>query len=195
MKIGLAGYSRTGKDEVAKRLIEKHGYARVAIGDFIKQQLRPLVLEHLGIDALTVTGEDKERIRKLLELWGDLNFTNLLGLMRAELRDNIVNSRICRTEEAELWRSEGGIVIEIRRPYNIGKTLWERHRMNELRKDGLVDFTIINDSTVEDLHQTIDWLMAGGRKWRGEIRVKAACSAFKEYDAPPPQAPLPPTAP
>ena len=38
MKIGLTGYSRVGKDIIANRLVEKHGFTRVAIGDYIKAQ-------------------------------------------------------------------------------------------------------------------------------------------------------------
>lgn len=60
MIIGLSGYARSGKDEVAKILVEKYGYKRMAFADPIREfvlKVNPIL-------------EDGHRIRELVEEFG-----------------------------------------------------------------------------------------------------------------------------
>ena len=52
MIIGLSGYAQSGKDEVAKVLVEDYGYKRVAFADKIKA---PLLMTHGEADDNTGT--------------------------------------------------------------------------------------------------------------------------------------------
>ena len=66
MIICLIGNAGSGKDEVGRILCEEHGFTRVAPGDYIKDDLSELG-EWAGFNPHTDHGEEKERIRPLLE--------------------------------------------------------------------------------------------------------------------------------
>lgn len=69
--LGLHGTAGAGKDTLFTRLHELHGqYARTAFADVLKLDLRPFILQHFGIDALTCKGAEKELIRPLLISYG-----------------------------------------------------------------------------------------------------------------------------
>jgi hypothetical protein len=160
MKIGLTGYSRVGKDVIADRLCSRHEFIRVAIGDYIKEDLAALLIEHLGIDPRETTGPEKERIRPLLECWGDVNFTKLLDTMRQDIADpfnrDLVNSRICRVEESRMWVESGGVMVWVHRQGVQAATTWEVDRMDDLIENDIPMLRLVNDSTVEALHAAVD---------------------------------------
>ena len=164
--IALTGYSRTGKSTVANVLKNNWGYVELSMGSIIKQQLDDLTLQHLGFSAFTETDSEKQQIRHLLEHWGDVNYTNILDEFFNEVRHHafqnntsVVNSRLCRLQEARSWRDMGGIVVEITRPHWNAATPWEEEVMLKLRTAGLVDFEIANDGTESNLERDIDLMM------------------------------------
>ena len=57
MIIGLSGYARSGKDEVAKILVQEYGYERVAFADPIRRmlyELNPVIVESNLLDSVTL---------------------------------------------------------------------------------------------------------------------------------------------
>jgi hypothetical protein len=77
MIIGLSGYARSGKDEVAKILVEEHGFTRFAFADKIRQLLLAIDPTVGTIKLSTVVAEygwdiakSKPEIRELLQHTG-----------------------------------------------------------------------------------------------------------------------------
>ena len=55
MIIGLSGYAQSGKDTVAKTLVEQYGFTRVAFADKIRQlaqEVNPLVGDSIHLNEL-----------------------------------------------------------------------------------------------------------------------------------------------
>lgn len=65
MLVGLCGYSKVGKDALAKEL---QNYERFAFADVLKKEVTKM-LEKIGIEA-DLWGEDKEFWRDFLVFWG-----------------------------------------------------------------------------------------------------------------------------
>lgn len=161
--IALTGYARAGKDEAAKALIDI-GWERRCFGDIIKKQIDALVRQHLGFSAFTENDEQKRVIRGTLEQWGESNYANITKEFFDTLPFKTVNTRLCREAEAREWRRRGGIIVEIQRvtagvPHG-PSTDWERAVVDSLRTSGLIDITIVNDASPDDLRATMQTLFA-----------------------------------
>jgi hypothetical protein len=152
--IAFAGVARAGKDEAAQALIAA-GYERCCFGDIIKEQLDVLCCQHLGVSAFTEDDEQKQRIRPVLEAWGDVNADGIADEFFANLPSLAVNTRLVRVREAKEWRNRGGLVVEIKRIGYGPASNWERDCLNELRQAGCIDATITNDGTIADLHAKV----------------------------------------
>lgn len=75
MIIGISGPARCGKDTFANSLVQyfankKIKAVRMALADELKREVRPFLLETLGIDSFTTNDEEKEKIRPFLVFWG-----------------------------------------------------------------------------------------------------------------------------
>ena len=70
MIIGLSGVAGSGKDTFYELLNEQMDCKRVAIADALKREANGWTLRHYGIDALTCSREDKEKIREFLVFHG-----------------------------------------------------------------------------------------------------------------------------
>lgn len=152
--VAFAGYARSGKDEAAKALINC-GYTRVAFGDIIKSQVAELVQRHLGFSAFTEDNAQKQKIRPILEQWGEVNYDGVMAEFFGHLPERAVNTRLSRAREGVAWRERGGIIIHITRPGVKAATDWERSRLEELYDHGLIDETIENSGSIPDLHNKI----------------------------------------
>lgn len=160
-RIALTGVSRSGKDEVAKILVQEFGYVRHSFGDIIKRQLRELIYQHTGIDSYTEDDSKKKIIRPTLEAWSE---TNADGLMR-EYWDTapkkLVNNRLIKVREAETFRCYGDAIIWVERPGFGPATEWERQQLAQLRSAGLINGEILNNGTIEDLRTEVCRLIGG----------------------------------
>jgi hypothetical protein len=152
--VAFTGYSRSGKDEAAKALLPL-GYRRHNFGDIIKQQLRDVVWQHMGINTYTEADEFKTRIRGLLEQWGEANYENILATYLANIPAKAVNTRLCRVREAREWKNRGGVLVCVVRPDVPASTQWEVERMEELKEAGVIDGHIVNHNTVARLHEGV----------------------------------------
>ena len=154
--IAFAGYAREGKDAAAQKLITL-GWKRVAFGDIIKRQIDSLVKEHLGFSAFTEDDTQKKQIRPILEQWGEVNYDGVMKQFFDTLPARAVNTRLVRVSEAKEWIKRGGIILRIRRPGVAPATDWEATRLQELYDGGVIHDTIINDGTVEQLHNRVQF--------------------------------------
>jgi hypothetical protein len=152
--IAFTGFARCGKDEAAQILIAQ-GFNRVCFGDLIKAQLDPVMQKHLGFSAFTSDPVQKSRIRPVLEYWGDANWDNIFNEFFAALTPPAVNTRLCRVREAEEWVERGGIIVNVVRPGVVAETPWAEKMFWEMQNSGLLHSCVVNNSSVEGLHQLI----------------------------------------
>lgn len=152
--VAFTGVARAGKDEAGQALIDE-GYVRRCFGDIIKRQVDPLVRQYLGFSAFTQNDAEKNQIRAVLEHWGDSNYDGIMAEYFDDLPKRCVNTRLVRVREAQEWRKRGGIVVEIKRIGYGPASNWERDCLNELRQAGMIDHTILNDGSIEDLQAKV----------------------------------------
>lgn len=156
--VALTGYARTGKDEVGNVLI-KAGFTRVCFGDLIKSQVDSLIQKHLGFSAFTEKTEEKAKIRRTLENWGEDNYDNIFAEFFGNLTPPAVNTRLCRLPEATAWVKRGGILVNVTRP-NVGpETPWSGKINQDLQRSGLITFNLENNGTLSDLRGQVKRLL------------------------------------
>lgn len=144
--IGLIGLAGSGKDTAAEALYRKH-YNRVAFADAVKN----LAFE-FGWNGLK-----DERGRRLLQdlgmagraykesIWIDHVRENRIGL------SNHVFTDVRFQNEADYIRGLGGIIVRIVRPGIISGNHESELKQSEIA----ADIEIVNDGTIEDLHEKI----------------------------------------
>ena len=159
IRIGLTGYSRTGKDEVG-RILVSCGFARVALGDMGKKELDDTVRQRFGFSAFTEVDAEKQQIRRILEEWITARFEPLMSELIRILPRNAVNTKILRPEEAERWRAAGGIIWHVTRPGEGPKTPNEMIELERMWKADLVDRVIENNGTLEQLEDKVVELLS-----------------------------------
>lgn len=171
--IGLCGYYGSGKDEAAKALIAQ-GWHRIAFADPVRAMalvIDPLVDSYeddaLGLDTrLSRVVADRgwleakkiPEVRRLLQRIGTEAVRDVIGQdtwvqiaersMPADKNIVFTDSRFAN--EIAMIRAHGGIVIRIDRPGNQPK----QSHVSETYPF-TPDCTIINDGTIEELHQEI----------------------------------------
>lgn len=189
--ICLSGFARSGKDEAAKVLIEKHGFTRVAFADKLRDMLyalNPYVVEHVynaAVPLQTVidrygwngykSSEYETDIRRLLQrlgteagrqtLWDTIWIDAALAGVEA---DKIVVTDGRFFNEFDAVRERGGTVWRIERP---GVEARNSHA-SETEAVGYphFEYRLDNDGSVEDWHQKVSdvyesWLDNGGTEW------------------------------
>lgn len=187
--IALTGYGGSGKDELARALIA-HGYTRKCFGDVIKDQLDDVVRKHFGFSAHTSNLEEKNKIRPVLEQWGECNYDGISEEFFRDLPEYCVNTRISRIPEIEEWVQRGGIIVGIQRPGVTPQTEWERHIIYEQLRMGVVKLIIVNDGSTQALHRLVVDLflwkdgkegykkISGDRPWH--VRVSGGLDSLRE---------------
>jgi len=171
MIIGLSGYAQSGKDTVAKILVEKYGYKRIAFADPIRNllyEMDPLIPKGYGEsiinyrlqDMVDTYGWDKVKVdfpeaRRLLQDFG-LSARKLFGdtfwiyqaLSDVAPQDKVVVSDVRFENEAQWIQEFGGQIWRVKR---VGTSAVNEH-VSESELDGYrVDQIFVNNGTVEDL--------------------------------------------
>ena len=169
MIIGLSGYARSGKDEVAKILVEDYGYERVAFADAIRDLLyaaNPVVnglandiqhaVDHRGWDEI----KKVPAVRMLLQNLGvgarevlDESVWIVAALRKLnDINQDYVITDVRFENEAEMIKSLGGVLWRIRRH---GVSAVNEH-ISENKLDGYkVDTILKNEGTLEDLRKMV----------------------------------------
>jgi len=177
MLIGLSGFAQSGKDTVAKYLIEEHGYTRLAFADVLRRALytlNPIILvsnegailrlkEH--VDEVGWEEAKKiEEVRKLLQVFGTEVGRALLGenvwvnLALKEMKEDrdYVFTDVRFLNEANLLRDRGGSIWRIERP---SVEAVNQHLSERALEGYNFDFKIINDSTLDDLAEKVEIIL------------------------------------
>jgi hypothetical protein len=173
MIIGLSGYAGSGKDEIAKILVEDFGYKRIAFADPIREllyEMDPPVEVGGEIDAtvglqnfVDVYGWDTAKrhllVRSMLQnlgvgarkVFGD-SFWVYQALSDVAPQDKIVVSDVRFKNEAEFIQTFNGKIWRVNRP---GVNPVNNHA-SEVELNGLVcDTTITNEGTLEELKSIV----------------------------------------
>lgn len=181
--IGCAGQARNGKDETANYLAEKLGWHRGAFAFNVKRifcdafNVTPEFIEEWKTSSEIPEGFLVE-VRKALQFIGD-GFRQIKGsvwidMLAREGHDSLIISDIRYTNELRSVKERKGLNILIYRPgyanndANASESQIKRYvdfflengqeGLNKINHPefGLVDFFIINDGSIEDLHSKID---------------------------------------
>lgn len=165
MIIGLSGYARSGKDEVAKILIGHFGYQRRALADPIRDalfELNPLIADNMRLqEALSLHGWDLTKrifpeVRRLLQVFGTEFGRGMISedvwveltMRGVRPEDRIVISDIRYPNEAQAVRDLNGQVWRIHRD---GVRPDNEHVSENSMEDYEFDVEIFNNGSLDDL--------------------------------------------
>lgn len=178
MLLGISGYAQAGKDTIADRLCDVHGFQRVAFADLLRrcaEALNPIVgvdpdgspvtyvetLEFNGYEAskhlfpefrgiLQRLGTDVGR--KLLDdnIWVDATLASL----KTGVDYVITDARF--TNEAQAIIDNGGLMVRVERE---GTGPVNDHPSETALDDWFFDYTIQNNGTIEELNDKVDRLI------------------------------------
>lgn len=172
MIIGLHGYAQSGKDSLAKILVDDFGYTRIAFADILREaiyRLNPIVEANIDIDrGVVVTrvqslvdsiGWDRakveyEEVRRLLQVMGtevgrQLFYEDIW--VDAALKDYDPQGKYVVTDmrfDNEVAAIEGrkGVLVKVKRP-GVGPV--NDHVSDAGLPDEAFDLILDNDSTLE----------------------------------------------
>jgi hypothetical protein len=177
MIIGLTGYAQSGKDTVAKILVENYGFIRIAFADRIRDlvfEMNPMVDSIAGEprflkDFVTRYGWDEAKknphIRRILQTTGvgarkvfGEDFWIEQGMRQVDDTNSYVFTDVRFTNEAEAIKIfEGAQVWRVKR---LGVDAVNGH-VSEHEMDGYpVDQIFTNNSTIEDLELMVKTRMS-----------------------------------
>ena len=170
MIIGLTGFARSGKDSVAKVLVNQYGFTRVAFADKIREllyEINPIVND----SNFTIQGvvneygwEDAKvlfpEVRRLLQdlgvgarsLFGDKFWINqAIGAIGVG-QPNVVITDVRFKNEADTLKANGAELWRVKRS---GIVAYNRH-ISETDMDGYnVDQVFVNNGSLEDLETLV----------------------------------------
>ena len=172
--VGIRGYRRAGKDTLAQFMIDEWNKRKVkterrAFGDSLKEELAAFLAvmrpeksyqEHLRI--MYSDGPEKEKYRKLFEFWGTEFRRGLWGqnywIERLDIwaKDNcksdvLVIPDVRFSHECSYIKEKGGILIHIINPRIKEEDIGTHSAEHELDSYKVWDFTVVNDSDLDDL--------------------------------------------
>lgn len=184
MIIGLTGYAQSGKDTVAKILVDNYGYTRVAFADKIREFLyecNPMYDSVVGEPLFVKAKVDRDgweeakqspHIRRLLQnagvaarkvfgesFWVHEAMKTMLNDPRPDM--NYVVTDVRFLNEADMIRANNGQIWRIKR---LGVDAVNTH-VSETEMDGYpVDQIFVNNTTIEDLEILIKTRMLNHAK-------------------------------
>jgi hypothetical protein len=175
--IGLSGFARAGKDTVADRLVEVHGFTKVAFADPMREMMLALdpwlstpdygtwarlgsaILSYGGLEEVKPTGYGRE-YRRLMQRLGTEAGRGVLGedvwvdAMRRRLAvidGDVVISDVRFENEAALIHELGGVVWRVERP----ELAPDGHASENGLPDEAVDAVLFNGDSIETLYDRL----------------------------------------
>lgn len=163
--IGVTGLARAGKDSLARILVERHGYKRVAFADALKEAVaaiagEPVILFHSDVSKEEFSTTLGTTRRKALQVVGAAvrdNLDEMVWVRRAVMKWNLagcpptVISDVRYENEAKAILELGGCIIKLNRP-GAGLTGEAAAHKSEAGIPGdLVTVEIQNDGTLGEL--------------------------------------------
>jgi hypothetical protein len=131
MIIGLTGYAQSGKDTVAKVLVEEYGFTRVAFADKVREllyEMNPNFHDTLLQQAVNNYGWDEVKqdptVRRMMQnlgvgarkLFGENFWINQAMVSMAKAYPNIVVTDVRFTNEADALKSNNAQLWRVKRP-------------------------------------------------------------------------------
>lgn len=171
MLIGTTGKKQAGKDSFAARLVEAHGFTRVAFADPMREfalALDPLVDGHYRLSEIVrslgwdVAKESIPEVRRTLQRLGTEAGRNVLGdrvwidaaLGKIDAVDGpVVVTDVRFPNEAEAITSAGGILVRVVRP---GHETTDAHPSETAMDGHPVHVQVVNDGSLEQLWAAAD---------------------------------------
>lgn len=177
MIIGLTGYAQSGKDTVAEYLVSKYGFRRIAFADPLREavyNLNPKIniadmigvqlqtaVDGLGWETVKVESQDARELLQRMgtevgrKMFGE-NFWVDQAMQNVSKFDKVVFTDVRFPNEYRSIKKREGVVWRVER---LGVGAVNGHA-SETAMDGVtVDGIITNNSTKQDLFETIDFLM------------------------------------
>jgi len=174
MIIGLTGYARSGKDTVAKVLVDNYGFERIAFADPIRElllRINPILNNgyHLNEHVREFGWElakSRTEVRRLLQdlgvgardiLGADIWVTTALKKM-SNTNKNYVITDVRFQNEASTIKVANGVLWRVERP-NVSAV--NNHVSESELSEHPVDITLLNNGTIEDLVASVKARMVG----------------------------------
>lgn len=169
--IGLTGYARTGKDTVAKTLLDEYGFKRVAFADKLREfvlAINPILasgrrlseeIDFVGWEIAKGQAEARRLLQEtgltVRKFFGEDSWVNL-AFSGMNPTDSIVVTDVRFKNEADKIRHLGGVVWRVERP-GVGPV---NSHISESQMDGYsYDAIINNDGSLDDLVEKVRGLM------------------------------------
>lgn len=169
--VGLSGYAGSGKDEVGRLLVERHGFVRFAKGDLIKDAALginpalPVPLRNLINDVGWEGAKEFDEIRRFLQdladevvrvcgcdVWNDALYEKIERTDRP-----VVLTRLSLPIEAQRVLDYGGEVWRIDRP---GFGPVNDHPNETALDDWEFDYIILNGGTLDELASSVAFIVS-----------------------------------
>ncbi|MFK0290315.1 hypothetical protein ACIQU6_07510 [Streptomyces sp. NPDC090442] len=184
--IGIIGRARSGKDTVAARLVEQHGFQRMALADPLKDMAlavnpvvgyEPLHFGHLPVYLETVVeAHGWERVkdlypeaRRFLQRLGSEGVRDHVdpGHWVSELFKHRATRRLVARDMRPVVVPDVRFENEASRLQGRGFKIVYLHRPGDRKGDhcseqlgpDIADYVLTNDGTVEKLHERVDVMM------------------------------------
>lgn len=177
MIIGLTGYAQSGKDTVAEYLVSKYGFRRIAFADPLREavyNLNPKIniadmigvqlqtaVDGLGWETVKVESQDARELLQRMgtevgrKMFGE-NFWVDQAMQNVSKFDKVVFTDVRFPNEYRSIKKREGVVWRVER---LGIGAVNGHASETAMDDVTVDGIITNNSTKQDLFETIDFLM------------------------------------
>ena len=180
---GLSGFARSGKDEFAKHLVEKHGFIRVAFADKLRDflyALNPLVsvwrdwdsepgtvfvqdvIDRYGWDGYkeSIYGVEVRRLLQRLGteagrqvLWDTIWIDSVLDGLEQGKNYVVTDARFIN--EFDAIARLGGYLVRVERA-GVGPANDHASEMEALGYMDLFDFIVENDGTLEQYYDKVE---------------------------------------
>lgn len=170
--IGITGLKRAGKDTISDYLHYKHHYKKYHFAAPIKSMISAL-LKYIEIENPSLYIDDHKETdlpilnasyRKLAQTigteWGRCLINNNIWIDIAKhhcRNDELVCFADVRFDnEAKLIKDLGGIIIKVNRDSNKSS---DTHRSEQGVSSDYIDYNVLNNGTIQDLHIQIDKIL------------------------------------
>lgn len=174
--VGVTGRKRAGKDTFAKRLVDQHGFTRMAFADNVRKvalAIDPIIGWVDGpVRLSTLVGlggwepaKEFPEVRRILQRIGTEGIRSLQpDFWIRQVLDHMPDGPVVITDvrfpnEADAIKMAGGVVIRVNRPglfsddQHSSESAMDNYRYNEI---------VQNEGTVKDLYATVDKWVADG---------------------------------
>ena len=181
--IGITGKARSGKDTIADHLALEHWFEIYSFAQPIKRGIQSTFMldpdtPNEDREAPTWTGLSKRQMYQLFgtefgremidpDIWIKCADRAIAKIQHSEMHNpglftdtsGVVIPDVRFDNEAEFILSRGGIIIEVVRPIN---EVVNKHVSEDGISRNLITTTIMNDNTVDDLHNKVGNLFTSG---------------------------------